>query len=63
MAANVKVVSVSLPISALDRLDKLAARDGLSRSKKVAALIEGEGRGAPDVRVDGRRFVPARGKR
>jgi hypothetical protein len=59
---NTKVVGVSLRTEVLKRLDELAARDGLSRSEKVAALVRGAESLVPDVRVDGRRFVPARGK-
>jgi metal-responsive CopG/Arc/MetJ family transcriptional regulator len=63
--SNTRVVGVSLRHDLLEQLDQLAARDGLSRSGKVAALIERDASrsSVPDVRVDGRRFVPARGKR
>lgn len=49
------------------RLDELAVKRGLSRSALLVSLVrrelESEGRRGPEVVVDGRRFVPARGGR
>jgi len=58
-----RVVGISLQEGALRRLDELAEREGVSRSGMVARLVEGAGRRAPSVVVDGRVFVPARGKK
>jgi predicted DNA-binding ribbon-helix-helix protein len=48
------------------RLDALAAERGVKRSALIGLLVDeaAERRGAaPDVRVNGRRFVPAREKK
>ncbi len=58
----VKPVGISFQPEVLHELDKMAAREGENRSSMVAKLVErakGNGK-VPDVRVDGRRFVPAR---
>ncbi len=60
-----RVVGVSLRPSVLVALDRLAVREGESRSGMVARLVERaalNASGVVDVRVDGRRFVPE-GKR
>ncbi len=56
----VRVVGVSLQEPTLRALDRLARREGVSRSGMVGRLVEREGArgGVPEVRVDGRRFVP-----
>lgn len=66
MSANVLrvakslVVGISMDAKALKRLDRLAKSEGVSRSGMVRVLTErAEADGSvPDVRVDGRRFVP-----
>ncbi len=53
-------VSISFDPATLEQADKLAAREGVSRSALVRGLVErASAKGSvPDVRVDGRRFVP-----
>jgi hypothetical protein len=60
---TVKVVGVSLRPEVLERLDQLARSEGVARSGMVARLVERAGSGVLEVRVDGRRFVPAREKK
>ncbi len=57
-----RVVGVSLRPQTLNALDRLASREGESRSGMVARLVERASQpvGVPDVRVDGARFVPER---
>lgn len=60
-----RVVGVSFRLGRLARLDDLAKAEGVSRSEMVGRLVDrvsGDSLSGPDVRVDGRRFVPARGK-
>ncbi len=53
-------VAISFDPVTLAQADKLAAREGVSRSALVRGLVErASAKGAaPDVRVDGRRYVP-----
>ncbi len=55
-------VAISFDPQTLEQADRLAAREGVSRSALVRGLVEraSEKSKAPDVRVDGRRYVPAR---
>ncbi len=57
---SVKTIGISIGPSALKQLDRLAKAEGVSRSGMVRVLTEraASANGAPDVRVDGVRFVP-----
>ncbi len=58
-------VAISFDPQTLEQADRLAAREGVSRSALVRGLVvrAAARSGVPDVRVDGRRFVPAKGRR
>ncbi len=60
MARTSKPIAISLDPSSLKSLDRLARREGVNRSMMVRGLVERAAAvdGVPDVRVDGRRFVP-----
>lgn len=61
---SAKTIGISLQESSLKKLDSLAkAEERGNRSAMVEKLVERASSGngsAPDVRIDGRRFVPAR---
>lgn len=58
-----KVIGISFQGETLERLDRLAAREGVNRSQMIRRLVERDERASPEVVVDGRPFVPARVKR
>jgi metal-responsive CopG/Arc/MetJ family transcriptional regulator len=61
---TVRTLGVSLRPEVVERLDELAKIEGISRSAMIDRLVQREDvRKVPEVTVDGRRFVPAIGKR
>ncbi len=56
--ASSSVKGISLQERTWRRLDQLAKREGTNRSQMIGRLVERESSAVPDVRVDGRRFVP-----
>lgn len=57
---GVKTIGISLQPGVARELDRLARREGVSRSGMVANLVEraSQKNGVPVVSIDGVRFVP-----